>query len=101
MPDPHSAVEAASHGYAVYKDILSKKLTRANSFLYNGVVFYIVKKFPDGKASKLYAAYLYPSGVHITADYSKDNLKVRLTARVQEIIEFMNKHELEGRPDDT
>ena len=86
----------SKHGYKVYKDIREKKLTAANSFLFEDVAFYIVKQNENRKAIKLFAAYLYPSGVLITSDYDKDMLKVKLASGIDSIKKFMSKFDIEG-----
>ncbi len=81
---------------SIYRDILSKKLTAANSFFCENVAFYIVKQDKNGRALTLFAAYLYPSGHLITIDLNKDKLKERLEKGIGSVKTFMSDHKIEG-----
>ena len=60
-----------------------KRLTKANSIAVNGRVLYIVKKFYNGDASRLYACYDYKTKIQLAFHEDKDML-----------IEFMKKQDL-------
>ena len=77
-----------------YVGIESKKLTSANSFFHDGVGFYIVKQDKNGKALKLFASYLYPSGYLITLDTDKDRLKKRLVEGMDSIQKFIEDNDI-------
>jgi len=78
----------------VYSKISEKKLTAANSFFCEEVPFYIAKKNENDKAIKMFAGYLYPSGILITSDFNKDNLKKRLEAGMDLIKTFIEDYDI-------
>lgn len=51
-----------------------KRLTKANSFTHEGRVIYIVKKTPEGKASKAYVAYDHATKILLMSHLDKDFL---------------------------
>ena len=55
--------------------VRTKKLTKANSHMSNDTIFWIGKKLNDEKPAKVYWSYLYPSGIVVYGDKSKDALK--------------------------
>jgi len=50
------------------------KLRSNTSLIVDDRIYYIVKKFPDGKPSKLYAAYDFKSGICVGYAMIKDDL---------------------------
>ena len=66
-------------------DMSSVKLRSNTSTIVGDRVYYIVKKFPDGKASTLYSAYDYPSGILVYWNSSKKVLIEWLNDNAQKI----------------
>ena len=57
-----------------FSDIKNVKLRSNTSTMVGERIYYIVKKFPDGKVCGLFSAYDYPSGILVYWEASKTNL---------------------------
>ena len=55
------------------------KITKANSVLVNGRIFYIVKKDEDGIASKSYCVYDYETKIKVGFFFDKSEIEEKLT----------------------
>ena len=55
-------------------DMTGVKLRSNTSALINDRAYYIVKKFSDGKASMLYAAFDFKTGIPVAWNLDKDKL---------------------------
>lgn len=66
-------------------DMSSVKLRSDTSTIVGDRVYYIVKKFPDGKASKLYAAFDYKSGIVVYWHPEKDKVILWLNDNADKI----------------
>jgi len=55
-----------------------KKLTKSNSLLVNGRLFYIVKKDNKGKASKYYVVYDYETKIQLGFFFDKETIEEKL-----------------------
>ena len=67
-----------------------KRLTKANSFTHEGRVIYIVKKTPEGKASKAYVAYDHATKILLMSHPDKEYL-----------IEFIRRQDMSILSDDS
>lgn len=67
-----------------------KKLTKANSHISDGVVFYIVKKDWNGKPSPFYMAYEYESRKLVWFAKDKESLVKILNNRIDDIKELLH-----------
>jgi len=65
--------------------VKSKKLTKANSLMFNDTIFYVAKKNYDEKAFSMYAAYTFPQGICVYWHREKDQLKLWLEANIDKI----------------
>ena len=61
------------------------KLTKANSYIKDGVIFYIVKKGYDGKPDKLYVAYDYRTKYLVWFHKDKSELILWINSHIDEI----------------
>ncbi len=66
-------------------DMSDVKLRSNTSHMVNDRIYYIVKKFPDGKASKLFTAYDFKSGISVYWHQDKSELIKWLESHRQKI----------------
>ena len=66
-------------------DMSNIKLRSNTSHMVGDRVYYIVKKFADGKASKLYAAFDYKSGIAVYWHENKSQLILWLDENEEKI----------------
>lgn len=62
-----------SHNFNCY-DMSNVKLRSDTSHMVGDRIYYIVKQFPNGKASTLYTAYDYKSGISVYWHLKKDEV---------------------------
>ena len=65
--------------------VKTKKLTKANSYMVQDTIFWIGKKLNSEKPASLYYAYLYPQGVVVRGEVTKDKLKLWLDEHIDRI----------------
>ena len=65
--------------------VKSKKLTKANSAMFNETIFYIAKKNYEEKAFSLYVAYIFPEGISVMWHSNKDTLLEWLSSNIDRI----------------
>jgi len=65
------------------------KLTKSNSYIKDGVVFYIAKKNHNGNLATFYVAYEYKTKTKIAFHKDKDKLKQFLDKKIGEIKQWL------------